>query len=113
MKTACLGNCTGISSIDSSPIRVCNKKRIKNNNVFKGIANVGKSIMGWFYGFKLYIIINDKDEFLDFLIRQAITDDRTPIQQDNFLKNILVVYMLIMDIFLKSLQNYSLAKDYI
>ena len=45
MKTACLGNCTGISFIDSTPIRVCNKKRIKNNKVFNGIANVGKSTM--------------------------------------------------------------------
>lgn len=88
MKTACLGNCTGISFIDSTPIRVCNKKRIKNNKVFKGIANVGKSTMGWFYGFKLHIIINDKGELLDFLISQASTDDRTPIKQDNFLKKI-------------------------
>ena len=88
MKTACLGNCTGISFIDSTPIRVCNKKRIKNNKVFNGIANVGKSTMGWFYGFKLHIIINDKGELLDFLISQASTDDRTPIKQDNFLKKI-------------------------
>lgn len=88
MKTACLGNCTGISFIDSTPIRVCNKKRIKNNKVFKDIANVGKSTMGWFYGFKLHIIINDKGELLDFLISQASTDDRTPIKQDNFLKKI-------------------------
>jgi len=88
MKTVCLGNCTGISFIDSTPIRVCNKKRIRNNKVFKDIANVGKSTMGWFYGFKLHIIINDKGELLDFLISQASTDDRTPIKQDNFLKKI-------------------------
>ena len=88
MKTSCLGNCTGISFIDSTPIRVCNKKRIRNNKVFKNIANVGKSTMGWFYGFKLHIIINDKGELLDFLISQASTDDRTPIKQDNFLKKI-------------------------
>jgi len=88
MKTSCLGNCTGISFIDSTPIRVCKKKRIKNNKVFKDIANVGKSTMGWFYGFKLHIIINDKGELLDFLISQASTDDRTPIKQDRFLKKI-------------------------
>ena len=88
MKTSCLGNCTGISFIDSTPIRVCKKKRIKNNKVFKDIANVGKSTMGWFYGFKLHIIINDKGELLDFLISQASTDDRTPIKQDSFLKKI-------------------------
>jgi len=88
MKTSCLGDCTGISFIDSTPIRVCKNKRINNNKVFKGIANTGKSTMGWFYGFKLHIIINDKGELLDFLISQASTDDRTPIKQDNFLKKI-------------------------
>lgn len=88
MKTCCLGECTGISFIDSTPIRVCKNKRISNNKVFKAIANTGKSTMGWFYGFKLHLIINDKGELLDFLISQASTDDRTPIKQDNFLKKI-------------------------
>jgi len=88
MKTSCLGDCTGISFIDSTPIRVCKNKRIYNNKVFKGIANTGKSTMGWFYGFKLHIIINDRGELLDFIISQASTDDRTPIKQDNFLKKI-------------------------
>nr|WP_317614804.1 transposase [Pedobacter suwonensis] len=60
LKTCCLGRCTGISFVDSTPIRVCNNKRIKRNKVFKEIAEVGKSTMGWFYGFKLHIIINDK-----------------------------------------------------
>nr|WP_246067688.1 IS982 family transposase [Changchengzhania lutea] len=88
MKTCCLGECTGISFIDSTPIRACNKKRIKKNKVFKDIATIGKSTMGWFYGFKLNIIINDKGELLDFIITQANVDDRTPLKQDNFLKNI-------------------------
>ncbi|MCK0148246.1 IS982 family transposase, partial [Arenibacter sp. F26102] len=60
MKTCCLGNCTGISFVDSTPIRVCKNKRINANKVFKDIANVGRSTMGWFYGFKLHIVINDK-----------------------------------------------------
>lgn len=88
MKTCCLGNCTGISFIDSTPIRVCNKKRISRNKVFKGIATIGKSTMGWFYGFKLHIIVNDKGELLDFIISQANMDDRTPLKQENFLKKI-------------------------
>lgn len=88
MKTCCLGECTGISFIDSTPIRACNKKRIKQNKVFKDIATIGKSTMGWFYGFKLHIIINDKGELLDFIITQANVDDRTPLKEDNFLKKI-------------------------
>ena len=88
MKTCCLGTCTGISFIDSTPIRACKNKRIKQNKVFKGIATTGKSTMGWFYGFKLHIIINDKGELLDFIITQANVDDRTPLKQDNILKRI-------------------------
>lgn len=88
MKTCCLGECTGISFIDSTPIRACKNKRIKNNKVFQGIATTGRSTMGWFYGFKLHIVVNDKGELLDFIITQANVDDRTPIKQDNFLKKI-------------------------
>jgi len=89
MKTCCLGKCTGISFIDSTPIRACKNKRIRCNKVFKDIANIGKSTMGWFYGFKLHIIVNDKGELLDFIITQANVDDRTPLKKDNFLKKII------------------------
>jgi hypothetical protein len=89
MKTCCLGDCTGISFVDSTPIRACNKKRIHSNKVFKGVANVGKSTMGWFYGFKLHIIVNDKGELLEFVITQANVDDRAPLKNNNFLKKII------------------------
>ncbi len=88
MKTCCLGQCTGISFIDSTPIRACKVKRIKQNKVFKNIATIGKSTMGWFYGFKLHIIVNDKGELLDFVITQANVDDRAPLKEENFLKKI-------------------------
>src|SRR5690554_7858788 len=74
LKTCCMGNCTGISFVDSTPVRVCKNKRIKNNKVFKDIATVGKSTMGWFYGFKLHLIINEKGEILSFTITQANVD---------------------------------------
>lgn len=70
------GECTGISFIDSTVLRVCHNKRIKRNKVFEGIAEVGKSTMGWFFGFKLHLIINDKGEILSFYLSQGNTDDR-------------------------------------
>ena len=88
LKTARLGEVTGISFVDSTPIRVCKNKRIHNNKVFKGIAKTGKSTMGWFYGFKLHIIVNEKGEILDFMITTANTDDRTPLKTDHFLKKL-------------------------
>jgi hypothetical protein len=70
------GECTGISFIDSTILRVCHNKRIKRNKVFKGVAEVGKSTMGWFFGFKLHLIINDKGEILSFYLTKGNTDDR-------------------------------------
>ncbi len=88
LKTCCLGDCSGISFIDSTPVRVCKNKRIHNHKVFKGIASTGKSTMGWFHGFKLHIIINDKGEILNFTITQANVDDRQPLKQERFLDKI-------------------------
>jgi hypothetical protein len=86
LKTVCLGKCTGISFVDSTPIRVCNNKRISRNKVFKGLATTGKSTMGWFHGFKLHIVINDKGEILNFCITQANVDDWEPLKNESFLK---------------------------
>jgi len=72
----CRGECTGISFIDSTILRVCHNKRIKRNKTFKGIAEVGKSTMGWFFGFKLHLIINDKGEILSFYLTRGNVDDR-------------------------------------
>ncbi len=86
MKTCCMGEGTGISFIDSTPIRVCKNKRIKRNKVFDGLAKVGKSTMGYFFGFKLHIVINDKGELLNFAITQGNVDDREPLKNKNFIK---------------------------
>lgn len=86
LKTCCMGKGTGISFVDSTPIRVCKNKRIKRNKVFDGIAKVGKSTMGYFFGFKLHIVINDKGELLNFVITQGNVDDRAPLKNINFLK---------------------------
>lgn len=74
------GNITGISFVDSSAIKVCGSKRMSRNKVFKNIAKMGKSTMGWFFGFKLHLIINDIGELLSFRITVGNVDDRTPVK---------------------------------
>lgn len=69
------GSMTGISFVDSTSIQVCKGKRIKKNKVFKGLAKVGKTSIGWFYGFKLHLIINDKGEILSFLVTPGNVSD--------------------------------------
>lgn len=44
--------------------------------MFEGIAKRGKSSMGWFYGFKLHIIVNDCGELMAFFVTQGNVDDR-------------------------------------
>jgi hypothetical protein len=58
----CLGECTGISFVDSTILTVCHARRINSHCVFKKMAKRGKTSTGWFYGFKLHLIINDKDD---------------------------------------------------
>lgn len=76
LKHCCMGECTGINFIDSTKLRVCNNKRIKRNKVFKNIAERGMSSMGWFFGFKLHLIINDKGELMSFYLTKGNVDDR-------------------------------------
>jgi transposase len=71
----CRGECTGIGFIDSTVLRVCHTKRIKRNKVFKDLAKVGKTTVGWFFGFKLHLIINDKGEILSFYLSQGNVSD--------------------------------------
>ncbi|RZJ99829.1 MAG: IS982 family transposase [Flavobacterium sp.] len=58
------GQCTGISIIDSTKIVVCHHKRIPQHQLFKGLAQRGKSTTGWFYGFKLHLVINNLGEII-------------------------------------------------
>jgi len=72
------GTCTGISYVDSTAIAVCKNKRISRNRVFKDLAAIGKTTMGWFFGFKLHLIINEVGELLAFVITPGNVDDRKP-----------------------------------
>ena len=80
VKMMCLGKCTGISFIDSTPLRSCHIKRERQHRTFKGVAQKGQCSIGWFYGFKLHLIINDKGEILDFILTPGNVDDREPLK---------------------------------
>ncbi|MBV8707335.1 MAG: IS982 family transposase [Acidobacteriaceae bacterium] len=73
------GQPTGIQFIDSLPIRVCHNRRISSHKVFAGLAQRGKGSMGWFYGFKLHLVINDRGEVLGLTLTPGHTDDRRPV----------------------------------
>ena len=65
---------SGISFADSTPLKVCNNHIIHSHRVFSEYAKTGKSSMGWFYGFKLHMIINDEVEILSFCLTSGNID---------------------------------------
>lgn len=72
----CFGQCTGISFVDSTSLKVCHNLRIGSHKVFQGIAKRGKNSMGWFFGFKLHFLCNDRGELLGVYFTPANVDDR-------------------------------------
>lgn len=44
--------------------------------------------MGWFFGFKLHLIINEKGGILNFMLTPGDNDDREPLKYENFVKEI-------------------------
>ena len=75
-KLACFGECSGISFVDSTCIPVIHNKRQLSMNVFRGIAGKGRSTMGWYVGFKLHLLCNEKGETVNFVLTKANVDDR-------------------------------------
>ncbi len=88
LKTLCLDECTGISFVDSTPLKVCNKKRINQHKTFKNFAQRGVSSLGWFFGFKLHLIVNDEGGIIDFMVTPGNVDDRNPLYFNNFIKKL-------------------------
>ena len=80
--------CSGISFVDSTTLDVCDSHRIQQHKVFKGTAQRGKSSTGWFYGFKLHLVINDCGEILSFCLTPGNVDDRNPEVMEHLTKNI-------------------------
>jgi len=79
LKTRCLGTCTGVSYIDSTPLKVCHTLRIRRHKVFAGLAERGHSSTGWFYGFKLHLVCNERGELLNLTLTPGNVDDRRPV----------------------------------
>lgn len=59
---------TGFYIVDSKPLAVCNNHRIPTNKVFANVAKRGKSSMGWFYGLKAHLVINQFGQLVHFVL---------------------------------------------
>lgn len=81
------GEKTGIYFVDSTLLKACHIKRERQHKVFKGLTEKSKSTMGWFFGFKLHLIINDKGEIMAVKLTAGNVDDRSPVP--NLVKNLI------------------------
>ena len=70
---------SGIAFIDSTPLRVCENLRIPCHHTFADMAGRGKSSTGWFYGFKLHLVVNDQVGIVSFSLTAGNVDDRQPV----------------------------------
>jgi hypothetical protein len=75
------GQQTGIYFIDSTVIKACHNKRRYNNKTFLGLAKSSKSSMGYFYGFKLHLVINNNGEIMALKMTRGNVDDRIPVPE--------------------------------
>lgn len=88
IKQVLLRECTGISFVDSTPLRLCRNQCILMRKTFDGLAGRGKCSMVWFFGLKLHLVINDKGEILNFVFTTGEVDDRELLKDGVSLKNI-------------------------
>ncbi len=72
---------TGIAFVDLSKLQVYHNLRILRHQVFKGTEKRGKGTMGWFYGLKLHLIINDQGGIISVKVMTANVDDRKPVSE--------------------------------
>ena len=74
-----LGEYSGVSFVDSTRLRVCDNRRIASHRVFAGVAERSKTSMGWFYGFRLHLVINPTGALLDVALTPGNREDRKPL----------------------------------
>jgi hypothetical protein len=75
------GDCSGISFIDSTSLKVCHNRRIHSHKVFEGCARRGRTSVDWFFGFKLHLVTNDCGELLSLRLTPGNVDDRRPVPE--------------------------------
>jgi hypothetical protein len=73
------GQSHGVAFVDSTLLAVCHPQRSTRHKGFAGFAAWGKSSLGWAYGFKLHLLINDLGEIVACCLTAANVDDRKPV----------------------------------
>ncbi|MBV8453832.1 MAG: IS982 family transposase [Deltaproteobacteria bacterium] len=76
-----MGKKTGIYYIDSTALPVCDNHRIYRHKTFAGLAQRGKTSMGWFFGFKLHLVFNNLNQIVACKLTSGHVHDTKPVPQ--------------------------------
>jgi len=71
----------GIAFVDSTKLAVCANIRIPRHKTFAAQAGRSKTSTGWFYGFKLHLVVNDRGGIVSFCVTPGNVDDRKPVSK--------------------------------
>jgi hypothetical protein len=63
-----LGAFLGLYYADSTALKVCHNRRIHCHKVFRATAKRGQCSVGWFYGFKLFLVVNGLGEIVQAFV---------------------------------------------
>jgi hypothetical protein len=74
-----INSISSVAKSSATPLCVCKNIRIPRHKTFKDEARRGKSSTGWFYGFKLHLVVDDQGKILSFSITKGNVDDRKPV----------------------------------
>jgi hypothetical protein len=69
------GKRTSIYYIDSTCLPVCHIKRSRRHKTFDEVAEYGRTSVGWFFGLKLHLVINDRGELIAFKMTSGKQND--------------------------------------
>ena len=58
------GEQSGIYFVDSTKLAVCHNARGRQHKVLRRMAQWGRSSMGWFFGLKLHLMINNQGQIM-------------------------------------------------
>jgi hypothetical protein len=70
-----LGKLMGLYYADSTALKVCHNRRIHSHKVFSGSAKRGQCSVGWFYGFKLFVVVNGLGEIVQAFVSAGNVSD--------------------------------------
>jgi len=74
--------------VDSTKMAVCDNHRIHKHKVFDGVAQRGKTSMGWFFGLKLHMITDENGEIISFTFSSGNKADNNIEINQELAKNI-------------------------